>query len=68
MENLFKDLQRVFNQVVVVFRRSPPLRYGTPVAYLVIWYLSTNDVLSTVAMVVALALGWLSAQQPPRLR
>ena len=66
MENLFSDAHQTFGQVVRVFRRSPPLRYGAPAAFLVIWYLATGDLLSSLAMIVALALGWLSAQEPPK--
>ena len=66
MENLFSDANRTFGQVVRLFRRSPPLRYGAPAAFLVIWYLVTGDLLSSLAMIVALALGWLSAQEPPK--
>ena len=66
MENLFIDANRALGQIVRIFRRSPPLRYGAPMAFLVIWYLATGDLLSSLAMIVALALGWLSAQEPPR--
>ena len=66
MENLFIDANRALGQIVRIFRRSPPLRYGAPMAFLVIWYLATGDRFSSLAMIVALALGWLSVQEPPR--
>ena len=66
MENLFSEANRTLSQVIRIFRRSPPLRYGVPVVFLVIWYLATGDLLSLLALIVALALGWLSAQEPPR--
>ena len=66
MENLFNDASRTFGQIVRVFRQCPPLRYGAPTAFLVIWYLATGDLLSSLAMIVALVLGWLSAQEPPK--
>jgi hypothetical protein len=66
MENLFSEANRTLSQVIRIFRRSSPLRYGVPVVFLVIWYLATGDLLSLLALIVALALGWLSAQEPPR--
>ena len=66
MENLFNDASRTFGHIVRVFRRNPPLRYGAPAAFLVIWDFATGDLLSSLSMIVALALGWLSAQEPPK--
>jgi hypothetical protein len=67
MENVVKDINLFTNRVIVAFRRSAPLRYGSLAAYLTIWFLVTQNPYSTVGVGVAMILGWLSAQKPPKL-